>query len=97
MAFAMLADIPDLTREQYESVVKKVNEAGTPTGALLHAGGPAEGGYRVVEVWQTREAADAFYTSELYRAATAAVTAQPKILMTWSIEGIDDGNGWHGV
>ena len=97
MAFAMLAYIPDLTREQYESVATKVNEAGTPAGALLHAGGPAEGGYRVVEVWQTREAADAFYTSELYRAATAAVTAQPEILMTWSIEGIDDGNGWHGV
>jgi hypothetical protein len=59
MAFAMLAEIPDLTRDQYEAVVKKVNEAGTPAGALIHAGGPVEGGYRVVEVWQTREAADA--------------------------------------
>lgn len=97
MAFAMLAEIPHLTRDQYEAVVKKVNEAGTPAGALIHAGGPVEGGYRVVEVWQTRDAADAFYTSELYQAATTNLTTQPKILMTWPIEGIDDGNGWHGL
>jgi len=97
MAFAMLAEIPDLTQEQYESVVKKVNEAGTPAGALLHAAGPVEGGYRVVEVWQTHEAADAFYTSTLYQAATAAITALPNILMTWPIEGIDTGAGWRGI
>ena len=97
MAIAMLAQIPGLTRVQYESVVKKINEAGTPAGALLHAGGPVEGGYRIVEVWQTREAADAFYSSERYRAATAAITTHPEIIMTWPVEGIDDGNGWHGV
>ena len=94
MALAMLADIPELTREQYESVVKKVNEAGTPAGALFHAGGPVETGYRVIEVWETREAADAFYGSELYREATATITAQPEIVMTWPVHGLDDGTGW---
>ena len=94
MALAMLADIPDLTREQYESVVKKVNEAGTPAGALFHAGGPVENGYRVIEVWETREAADAFYGSDLYREATAAITTQPEIVMTWPVHGLDDGTGW---
>ena len=94
MALAMLAEIPELTREQYEAVVKKVNEAGTPAGALFHAGGPVETGYRVVEVWETREAADAFYGSDLYREATAAITVQPEIVMTWPIHGLDDGRGW---
>jgi hypothetical protein len=94
MALAMLADIPNLTREQYEAVVRKVNEAGTPAGALFHAGGPVETGYRVVEVWETREAADAFYGSALYRAATATITTQPEILMTWPVQGLDDGRGW---
>jgi quinol monooxygenase YgiN len=97
MAFAMLAEIADLTREQYESVVKKINETGTPVGALVHAAGPVEGGYRVIEIWQTREAADAFYTSQRYRAATADITSQPNILMTWPVEGIDTGAGWHGL
>jgi hypothetical protein len=94
MALAMLADIPELTREQYESVVRKINEAGTPAGALFHAGGPVETGYRVVEVWETREAADAFYASELYREATAMITTQPEIVMTWPVHGLDDGRGW---
>jgi quinol monooxygenase YgiN len=94
MAVAMLAEIPDLTREQHELVVKKVNAAGTPAGALLHAGGPIEGGYRIIEVWQSREAADAFYSSDLYRQAAAASPAQPTILMTWPIYGLDNGSGW---
>lgn len=76
-------------------VVTQVNESGSPAGALFHAGGPIEGGYRVVEVWQSREAADAFCSSELYRKATAATTTQPKIVMTWSVNGLDNGAGWH--
>lgn len=97
MALAMLAEISDLTRAEYEAVVKKVNESGSPAGALFHAGGPIEGGYRVVEVWESREAADAFYGSDRYRQAAAASPAQPKILMTWPIYGIDRGSGWQSA
>jgi hypothetical protein len=94
MAFAILAEIPGLSREQYETVVLKVNQSGSPAGALFHAGGPIEGGYRVVEVWQTREAADAFYQSPAYLEAAAVSPTQPTILMTWPIYGIDPGDGW---
>jgi hypothetical protein len=95
MAFAMLAEIPGLSREQYETVVQRVNQSGSPAGSLFHAGGPIEGGYRVVEVWQTREAADAFYQSPTYLEAAAASPTQPTILMTWPVYGIDAGDGWH--
>lgn len=96
MALAMLAEIPGLSRQQYESVVRTVNEGGSPAGALFHAGGPTDRGYRVVEIWQSREAAEAFYGSELYRhAVTAAdVSTEPEIVMTWTVEGLDDGHGW---
>jgi hypothetical protein len=96
MALAMLAEIPGLSRQQYESVVKTVNEGGSPAGALFHAGGPTDSGYRVVEIWQTREAAEAFYGSELYRQAVTAagVPSEPEIVMTWTVEGLDDGHGW---
>jgi quinol monooxygenase YgiN len=97
MALAMLAEIPGLTREQYEAVVQKVNEKRSPPGALFHAGGPVDGGYRVVEVWESREAADAFYNSDVYRQASAAITAQPHIVMTWAIQGVDSGDGWRPV
>ena len=97
MAIAMLAEIPGLTREQYEAVVKKVNQSGSPEGVILHAGGPTEGGYRIVEVWESRQAADAFYGSEQYRAATAGIETQPEILMTWPVHGADTGSGWREV
>ena len=99
MALAMLAEVPGLTRQQYESVVKAVYQAGSPAGALFHAGGPSDDGYRIVEVWQTRQAAETFYGSELYRQAvtTAAVTTEPEIVMTWTVEGLDDGHGWRAT
>ena len=97
MALAILAEIPDLSREQYELVVKKVNESGSPTGALFHAAGPIEQGYRIVEVWETREAADAFYGSALYQEAAGASPTDPKIIMTWPIHGVDDGSGWRPI
>ena len=97
MALAILAEIPDLTREQYELVVQKVNESGSPAGALIHAAGPIEHGYRIVEVWETREAADAFYSSELYREAAGASPTEPKIIMTWPVYGVDQGSGWRPI
>jgi quinol monooxygenase YgiN len=95
MAVALLAEIPGLTRDQYQRVVAAVNEAGTPSGALMHAAGPIDGGYRVIEVWDSQQAADAFYGSEVYAAATADLDAQPNLLMTWTVEGLDSGAGWH--
>ncbi len=97
MALAILAEVPDLTREQYELVVKNVNESGSPAGALFHAGGPIEQGYRIVEVWETREAADAFYSSKRYREAAQASPTEPKIIMTWPVYGVDVGSGWRAI
>ena len=96
MALAILAEIPDLTREQYEMVAKKINETGSPAGALFHAGGPIEGGYRVVEVWESPEAAESFYSSERLQQASAGLP-QPKVLMTWPVHGLDDSSGWRRI
>jgi hypothetical protein len=100
MAVAILAEIPGLSREQYEMVVTRVSELGSPAGALFHAGGPVEGGYRVVEVWETPEAAESFYSSDVLKRATALLPAelqQPKVMMTWPVYGVDDRSGWRRV
>jgi quinol monooxygenase YgiN len=36
-----------------------------PEGWLFHAGGPTEDGWRVVEVWESQEAADAYFQGGL--------------------------------
>lgn len=97
MAVAILAEIPGLTREQYERVVTTVNKSGTPAGALFHAAGPTDDGYRVVEVWESQQAADSFYGSGTYAAATADLNTAPQLVMTWPVEGIDGGSGWRSV
>ena len=100
MAFAIVAEMPGLSRGQYEMVVTKVNESGSPAGALFHAAGPIEGGYRVVEVWESPEAAETFYSSEVLKQATASLPAelqQPRVVLTWPVHGLDDRSGWRRV
>jgi hypothetical protein len=96
MALAILVEIPGVTRDQYEGVVSKVTAAGRPAGSLYHAGGPIEGGYRLVEVWESREACDAFYGSETLKKATAGL-GQAQVIMTWPVYGADAGSGWKPV
>ncbi len=58
-----------LTRESYEQTVRKISggksrvdsPADWPVeGLLVHAAGEAEGGFRVVDVWESEEAAARF-------------------------------------
>ncbi len=59
MAIATLAEVPDLTQEQYDAAVREV---GLPApGQIFHLAGPMEGGWRVLEVWESQEAADTFF------------------------------------
>jgi len=97
MAVAMLYEVPGLTREQYERILTEVNKNGTPSGSLVHAAGPIDDGYRIIEVWESPQAADAFYESAEYHAATANLNTEPKILMTWPVEGLNAGSGWAPV
>ena len=101
MATAFVVEIPGATPEVYEKVTRKVNEAGSPAGCVFHGGGPFEGGIRLVEVWETSEAAQAFYSSQLLKDATAAAGApgaeHPRVVMTWPVRGIDDGTGWRAI
>lgn len=60
---------PTLTQERYEEAVKKVtrgkSRVETPAdwpveGLLIHVAGQADGGFRVVDVWESEEAAAKF-------------------------------------
>jgi len=58
-----------LTRENYEEVVRRVSDGKSRMespddwpveGLLVHAAGEGEGGFRVVDVWESEEAAQRF-------------------------------------
>lgn len=67
MAFVQMHEIPGMTQEQYEQGLRALNLSDPPPGSHLHAGGPMEGGWRIFEVWESEEAANAFYGSESFQ------------------------------
>jgi hypothetical protein len=67
MAIVQIHELPGMTREQYEQALRALNLSGPPPGSHLHAGGPTESGWRIVEVWESEEAANAFYGSDPFQ------------------------------
>jgi hypothetical protein len=89
MAIGILLDFAGGTVEQYDAIMADMNLGGqTPPHAVLHFAGPAEGGWRVVDVWETQEAFDEFArTSIMPLTAKHGVTAEPKI-QTWPVHNV---------
>lgn len=84
MAIAMILEFPGMTEEQYAAAGQALQRDGAPAGHLFHAGGPMEGGgTRVVDVWESPEAAGAFYGSRQFREQTASRT--PPTMTQWPI------------
>jgi hypothetical protein len=88
MAVVQIHELPGMTREQYESDVRTLNLSGPPPGSHLHAAGPMEGGWRIVEVWDSEEAAATYYGSEQFQEMMrSSGTPQPNIT-SYSVETI---------
>jgi hypothetical protein len=57
------------TQEQYEAVNAEMNvEAEPPDGLIFHAGGPIDGGWGIIDFWESREKFDAFLGGRLGQA-----------------------------
>jgi hypothetical protein len=71
MAIGAWFEREDFTADMYEAVLAQVGE-GQPAGAIFHIAGPIEGGWRVIEVWESEEAQKRFQTERLNPAFEAA-------------------------
>ncbi len=69
MAVAFIFEVPGLTQEQYETVVQEAHGGQPSAGVLAHLAGPTEGGWRIIDVWESEAAANAFYGSEAFQQA----------------------------
>ncbi|WP_318208540.1 MULTISPECIES: antibiotic biosynthesis monooxygenase [unclassified Streptomyces] len=67
MAIIVTFDFPGAGQELYDTVIERVTggqgftrfaDLGNP-GLISHAAGPADGGFRVTEVWESEEALEA--------------------------------------
>lgn len=71
MAVILVHQGPTLTQRRYEEAVKRINDGKLPLrtpadwpveGLLVHAAGQGTSGFRVVDLWESEEAASRFGT-----------------------------------
>jgi hypothetical protein len=54
------------TQEQYDAIHGRMNvDADPPQGMIFHMAGPVDGGWGVIDVWESRDAFDQFFASRL--------------------------------
>ena len=77
MAIAMMLDNPHGSQELYEKMRASIG-LDAPAGGILHFAGPSpDGGWRVIEVWDTVEDASRFLKERFGPALEAAGVPGP--------------------
>jgi hypothetical protein len=86
MAVAMMVDNPQGTQEVYDKVRKQLGLEGAPAGGILHVAGPSpNGGWRVIEVWESEEDAQRFFEERLQPAFEAVGLPGPPQREFWPV------------
>jgi len=79
MSVLMISDMPGTTRADYDHLVAVLGQtlAASP-GFVTHGAGPVDGGFRVVEVWDSAEEHAAWFDAHV-RPAPPAGAPEPTI------------------
>jgi quinol monooxygenase YgiN len=81
MAIGIMFDGVGMSRDQYDQVFRQVSpNRELPAGMLSHHAGPTEGGFCVIETWESQEAIQEFFSGRGGQAlAAAGIQIQPKM------------------
>ena len=92
MPIAVLTDNPEGSQEIYEKVRAELGLE-TPAGGIFHCAGPSpNGGWRVIEVWETQEDADRFRNERLLPAFEAVGAPRPPLQPeVWELHNVMTG------
>lgn len=67
---------PPVDQQTYDSTREKVWQAAQDSGMRFHAAGEAPGGWRIIEVWESRDGLDRFISETLNAALAEASGGQ---------------------
>jgi hypothetical protein len=85
MTVAMMVDNPDGSQEIYDRV-REVIGLERPAGGIFHVAGPGpDGGWRVLEIWESEEEAKRFFTEQVRPAIEAIGAAPPPPPQVWRV------------
>ena len=87
MAVVLVHQGPRLTQASYDQVIRSMTGKGRAEslsdwpveGLLVHAAGEGPSGFRVVDVWQSEEAAQRFGEKLAPHLQEAGITAEPEV------------------
>ena len=86
MSVLVIAQIPGGTADQDAAVIKAMNSATVaPAGARFRLAGPSDGGWRIVSLWESRDAFDSFLAEQIRPTLEAAGRSVPTFEF-WPIE-----------
>jgi hypothetical protein len=89
MAIAVLVDNPEGSQEIYDKVRAELGLGDAPAGGIFHAAGPSpNGGWRVIEVWESEEDAKRFYEDRLKPAFDAVGVPGPPSREFWPLHNV---------
>jgi hypothetical protein len=76
VAVALLIELDGMTETMYAELCERVElRDDPPDGLIFHAAGPAPGGWRFIDVWDTQDHWDTYF-AETVRPALAAIAAE---------------------
>jgi hypothetical protein len=85
MAVAMMVDHPQGSQEIYERI-RELLGVERPTGGVIHlAGSSPNGGWRVIEVWESEDDAKRFFEERLLPAFEAVGAPTPPVPQLWPV------------
>ena len=81
MTVCLVIEVPGATIEQYDGVMRRLEEGGGALGEgqTGHVAGPIDGGIMVIDAWESREHFDRFMQGRLGEAIQAEGVPQPQI------------------
>jgi len=84
MAVGMLQNLQGVTKQQYDQVNEKMfGQSPPPTdqlpeGLILHSAGPADNGWYIYDIWESRDAFQRFWDDQLESAVREVFGDQPR-------------------
>ena len=78
MAIGIRGTMAGVTREQFEAMDRTVG-SDPPDGLIFHASGPVDGGWQVVDFWESREQFDRFIAEQVAPVMAQAGAAPPEL------------------
>ncbi len=77
MTIGIRIKLPGVTQEQFDAAHDHINpERTAPKGLVFHSSGPIDGGWGVIDFWESREHFDAFAVRIPEGVAAAGVEMQ---------------------